>query len=111
MSTYDEFTHLTVLKSLNSFSTLPSATKNQLDALQVYNNTIQSLYEPWSNKKVCSSQQSTFIARCCAYISVFRHLVLAHGNTKKDSETPQFSNLPDSFPILGLAFYRETPPL
>lgn len=109
MSTYDDFTHQLVLTSLTTISNNQSTNRYQTEGLRLYNNTIQSLVNAWTIKRLRSAPQLLFVARCCAYVSVFRFLVLPHGNVKNKDQQPQFSNLPQSFPVLGPRFLPENP--
>jgi len=104
MSTYNEFTHQAVLKSLSTLLDTPTSNRYQTEALRLYTNTIQTVVEAWNLKRIRNPSQVLFVARCCAYVSVFRFLVLPHGNIKNKDQHPLYSNLPDSFPIMGPRF-------
>jgi hypothetical protein len=109
MSTYDELTHHAVVASLSTLLDSAPANPYHTDALRLYKHTIQTLVDAWTARGVRKPPQILFIARCCAYVSVFRFLVLPHGNKKNVAERPQFENLPASFPVMGPRFLPENP--
>jgi hypothetical protein len=125
MSTFDDDTHKDIIASLTSFNNLESPSVIQSSALKYYTDAIASHKNEWRTKTIHSTEQIEFMARCTAYVQVFRLLVLPHGNSKSlnASSDPMFEviisqircdyskmlqNLPERFPIKGPQFLPES---